>query len=859
MGNNQSNQSKTYKYEDFKIIDSLKTGAFGRIYLVEHKTNKEQFIMKRLSYVSEKEKKMADEEIEMLKLAQSRYTVELITGFLHDVDICILQEYCQGGNLRDLIVKMKTWTVDDKTNKCYSIFFQVLMSLKHLHSLKIVHRDLKPENIFMDKDGNAKTGDFGLALKMASKSKVSAAGTQNYQPPEVHTQNQMTEASDIWALGVIVVEMITSVHPFQGQTLDETIENIKNGRFKLLPDYVQSELKAMIINMINVDHIKRPTAEELLESNLMQLIAKIENEKEEREKMKLMQQLQQINLSNATLQQIGTDLKKPLVELVDETIRKRMIDAGIVEGLIFTFENHELNLITRTHSLAFFWLVNATTDKIKLLIYNKNPYPGLIHLLEHSDDKIANDAIISIFLLLETGTNTNQDNEHHPHFESIQACDGINKIFALFQKNVRKYSRDRSALCIGFLFRAREIADPIMRQEIISHLKSLLSDSDAWVKERAKDALKYLAQNESNRSEILSEQELKRIEQDLKKPCNGTEEQQKNITQRQENDLLFLSSILEGRNEIELRKRIISSGIVESLLIIFTNRSYLLITRIYSETFFNLTSNSSDEIKFLIYNKKPYPGLFCLLEHPNVEIASDAIASIFLLLESGSNTTPYNDPHPHYEIIQAFNKINNIFYLFQKNVSKYIIDRAALCIGYIFKARRIADPLIRQETISHLKSLLSDSDDWLKNRAEAALKYLYWNNGNRSEILNETELKNIDKDLKLQIEGTEKQQRSILQKQENDLLLIQIILKDCIDNFLRQRIIASGIIESLLLIFTSRDLNLITRTYSSAFFDLTYNSSDEVKNRIYSKNPYPGLIRLLEHPDEQVVSDAIIQ
>ncbi|KAA6333509.1 MAG: hypothetical protein EZS28_053162 [Streblomastix strix] len=66
----------------------------------------------------------------------------------------------------------------------------------------------------------------------------------------------MTEASDIWALGVIVIEMITGVHPFQGRTLDETVQNIKNGRFKVLPDYVKGELKEMLISMINVDPVK---------------------------------------------------------------------------------------------------------------------------------------------------------------------------------------------------------------------------------------------------------------------------------------------------------------------------------------------------------------------------------------------------------------------------------------------------------------------------------------------------------------------------------------------------------------------------------------------------------------------------
>ncbi|KAA6354420.1 MAG: hypothetical protein EZS28_050053, partial [Streblomastix strix] len=326
-----------------------------------------------------------------------------------------------------------------------------------------------------------------------------------------------------------------------------------------------------------------------------------------------------------------------------------------------------------------------SSDEVKNRIYSKNPYPGLIRLLEHPDEQVVSDAIIQVFFLLQTGSNTSPDKKPHPHYESIQACDGINKIFALFQKNVRQYSRDRSALCIGFLFRAREIADPIMRQEIINHLKSLLNDSDTLMKEKAKKALKYLAQNDVNRSEILNENELKKIEKDLKQSIEGTTKQKKSILQKQENDLLFLSQILENEDEEEdddndeFIKPIIHSRIVESLLIIFSNRNLNQITRIYSETFFNLTSNSSDEIKLLIYNKKPYPGLIHLLEHQDDKIASDAIISIFLLLETGTITNQDNEHHPHFESIQACDGINKIFALFQKNVRKYSRDRSALC------------------------------------------------------------------------------------------------------------------------------------------------------------------------------------
>ncbi|KAA6352982.1 MAG: hypothetical protein EZS28_051491, partial [Streblomastix strix] len=251
-----------------------------------------------------------------------------------------------------------------------------------------------------------------------------------------------------------------------------------------------------------------------------------------------------------------------------------------------------------------------------------------------------------------SGSNTTKESDPHPHFESIQVYDGIKKIFALFQKNKSKYSRDRSALCIGYLFKAREITDPIMKQVIINHLKSLLNDSDAWVKERAKNALKYLSQNAANRSEILNELEFKRIKQDLKYLIEGTLEQQKEILQEQENDLHFLSLILEGQDDDELLNRIISSGIVESLLLIFFNRDLNSISRAYSLAFFDITNNSSNEIKLLIYNKKPYPGLIRLLEHTDILVAGDAIISIFNIQLSGSNTTKESDPHPHFESIQ---------------------------------------------------------------------------------------------------------------------------------------------------------------------------------------------------------------
>ncbi|KAA6385445.1 MAG: putative NEK/NEK2 protein kinase, partial [Streblomastix strix] len=447
-----------HTYEDYEIIDDLTTGAFGRVYVVRLKALPNKlWIMKRLRYLKDKDKQIADQEVEMLKLAGSKYTVKYVESFTFDVDLCIVMEYCEGGNLRELIKKMETQSVKQRKEQCYNIFYQVLMVLKHLHSLRIVHRDLKPENIFLDQDGNAKTGDFGLALMIQSRSEVNAAGTQNYQSPEAINFNQMTEASDIWALGVIVVEMITGVHPFQGRTQDETVQNIKNGRFKALPDYVKGELKEMLISMINSDPAKRPSAEELLDSDLMQLLAKIEKKEEkqhevEQEKIKSEEELKKLNeqikwmkLPDDLLKKLGEDLKKPLQgtevqkeealqllendcqfllqalnERKDDDGRKRVILSGIIEGFINVFENYDLNLITRTFSSTFFYLTNNSSDEVKLLIYNKKPFLGLIRLLEHTDILVAGDSISSIFKIQLSGSNTTKESDPHPHFESIQ-------------------------------------------------------------------------------------------------------------------------------------------------------------------------------------------------------------------------------------------------------------------------------------------------------------------------------------------------------------------------------------------------------------------------------------------------------
>ncbi|KAA6385528.1 MAG: putative Serine/threonine-protein kinase Nek3 [Streblomastix strix] len=294
--------SATHKWSDYELIRSLTSGAFGRVIQMKQKDNNKQVIIKRIQYINPEEKKTADDEIAMLKLAQSKHIVQFLESFIDGLDICIVMEFCSGGNLRVLIEALKRKAVKERKMMCFRPFYQMLSALAYLHSLGIVHRDLKPENVFLDENGNAKTGDYGLAQKMISKSYLKSAGTEVYAAPEAHTQNKMVFASDIWVLAVIVIEMLTGVHPFAGRNQFETIENIKNGKMVPLPDYIQGELKIMIIKMLNIEADKRPTAQQLLDTDLMQQQAEIErlNEiKEEKMRSELLNN--QMNLLNTRI------------------------------------------------------------------------------------------------------------------------------------------------------------------------------------------------------------------------------------------------------------------------------------------------------------------------------------------------------------------------------------------------------------------------------------------------------------------------------------------------------------------------------------------------------------------------------
>src|SRR5690606_20363978 len=131
-----------------------------------------------------------------------------------DGRIAILMEYVPGGTLRDLIDRERAMP----PAAAVKIGLELADALARAHHLGIIHRDLKPENVLIATDGTPRLTDFGLAFASQEGTRLTKpgglVGTVAYLSPEICMGDQPSPADDLWALGVMLAEMLTGRHPF---------------------------------------------------------------------------------------------------------------------------------------------------------------------------------------------------------------------------------------------------------------------------------------------------------------------------------------------------------------------------------------------------------------------------------------------------------------------------------------------------------------------------------------------------------------------------------------------------------------------------------------------------------------------
>ncbi|MBN2345341.1 MAG: protein kinase [Candidatus Aminicenantes bacterium] len=139
----------------------------------------------------------------------------------HEGRVFIAMEYVRGRTLREIISAGVNNHSPLQTNAVISIATQIAAGLAAAHAQGIVHRDIKPQNIIVGEDHGVKILDFGLA-KLSGISTLTKGsmmlGTMHYVSPEQARGREADARSDLWALGVVLYEMLSGRLPFSGES-----------------------------------------------------------------------------------------------------------------------------------------------------------------------------------------------------------------------------------------------------------------------------------------------------------------------------------------------------------------------------------------------------------------------------------------------------------------------------------------------------------------------------------------------------------------------------------------------------------------------------------------------------------------
>uniref|UniRef100_A0A0A1WUJ4 non-specific serine/threonine protein kinase n=1 Tax=Zeugodacus cucurbitae TaxID=28588 RepID=A0A0A1WUJ4_ZEUCU len=257
--------------QDYEVISVIGNGTFGTCFKVRDKQTGELYAWKGIDYdeLSESKKASLVSEIRVLRQLQHPNIVEYYHHLVnHEAkSIFIVMECCEGGDLAQLIKRARGERKRFEERYIWRVLFQICKALQVCHNKikkgTILHRDIKPANIFLDAQGNAKLGDFGLARMLRKNQDFAATfvGTPYYMSPEIVRGSRYDRKSDVWAVGCLAYEMCALRTPFQAAKFDELSLNISNGKFNHIPSVYTSDLQEIIAYMLSVDSEQRPSIE----------------------------------------------------------------------------------------------------------------------------------------------------------------------------------------------------------------------------------------------------------------------------------------------------------------------------------------------------------------------------------------------------------------------------------------------------------------------------------------------------------------------------------------------------------------------------------------------------------------------
>jgi len=219
-----------YKLGPYEIVEPLGAGGMGEVYRARDTRLGRDVAIKilpqHLASTPDARQRFEREARAVSRLSHPNICMLFDVGRDDETEF-IVMEYLQGETLSQRI-RRGPLSLHDATN----IALQVARALAEAHSHGIIHRDVKPSNILLARQGVAKVIDFGLArvssAVAATQSQGGTTGTIGYMAPEQAIGRPVDPGTDVWALGVVLAEMVSGANPFQRENPSAILVAILN-------------------------------------------------------------------------------------------------------------------------------------------------------------------------------------------------------------------------------------------------------------------------------------------------------------------------------------------------------------------------------------------------------------------------------------------------------------------------------------------------------------------------------------------------------------------------------------------------------------------------------------------------------
>jgi CheY-like chemotaxis protein/tRNA A-37 threonylcarbamoyl transferase component Bud32 len=220
-----------------KVLHLIGEGGTARVYLASRETDDEPLVVKILRPEIVMNKNALErfmEEYTMVERIQSRHVARIFGHGTYDNNVYLVMEFFEGG---DLSRRLGGQPVPPQ--EALRFFRELMFALGDIHEKGILHRDLKPQNLMFRGDGSLAIVDFGIAKNIAAADRTGQGevlGTPRYMSPEQVQGRALDLRTDIYSAGVLLYQMLTGKHLFDGETAMEVAMHHINTEPPALPE-----------------------------------------------------------------------------------------------------------------------------------------------------------------------------------------------------------------------------------------------------------------------------------------------------------------------------------------------------------------------------------------------------------------------------------------------------------------------------------------------------------------------------------------------------------------------------------------------------------------------------------------------